>query len=105
MLDWAPMPFLDTGFEVAWKKTDYKDLLYGRTDDRRHEYNVTVSYGDPKKFRVTGLVNYEIVEFNQAYRNGTPASGSSPNECRELRLEHEQHADQQAVRPHRRLDR
>jgi MtrB/PioB family decaheme-associated outer membrane protein len=70
VLDWAPMPLLDTGFEAAWKKTDYKDLSYGRTDDHRQEYNVTVSFGDPKKFRITGLVNYELVEFNQAYHQG-----------------------------------
>jgi hypothetical protein len=79
VLDWAPMPLLDTGFEAAWKQTDYKDLLYGRSDDKRQEYNLTISYGDPKKFRITGLANYEIVEFTQDYRNGTPASGSSPN--------------------------
>ncbi len=79
VLDWSPVPFLDTGFEAALKKTDYKELLYGRTDDKRQEYNLTVSYGDPKKFRITGLANYEIVEFTQAYRNGTPASGPSPN--------------------------
>jgi hypothetical protein len=75
------MPLLDTGFEAAWKKTDYKDLYYGRTDDLRHEYNLTVSFGDPKQFRITALANYEIVEFNQAYRNsnaGTVA-GAQPS--------------------------
>jgi hypothetical protein len=71
VLDWAPMPLLDTGFEAAWKTTDYKELNYGRTDDLRHEYNLTVSVGDPRKFRITGLANYEIVEFNQAYHQGT----------------------------------
>ena len=71
VLDWAPMPMLDTGFEVAWRKTDYKDLYYGRKDDTRHEYNVTISYGDPKKFRITGLANYETIEFDQAYHQGT----------------------------------
>jgi MtrB/PioB family decaheme-associated outer membrane protein len=80
VLDWTPMPLLDMGLETAWKKTDYKDLSYGRTDDRRQEYNFTVSYGDPKGFRVTGLYNYELVEFNQSYRNGAPASGPSPND-------------------------
>jgi hypothetical protein len=79
VLDWSPMPFLDTGFEVALKQTDYKDLLYGRKDDYRQEYNVTVSVGDPKKFRITALANYEDIEFNQAYRTGAPATGPSPN--------------------------
>ncbi len=76
VLDWTPMPLLDTGFELGLKKTDYKALYYGRTDDLRQEYNVTVSFGNPKQFRITGLANYEIVEFNQAYRN--IAAGQSP---------------------------
>ena len=71
VLDWAPIAFVDTGFEAGLKTTDYKDLYYGRTDDLRHEYNVTVSVGDPRKFRITGLANYELVEFNQAYHQGT----------------------------------
>jgi hypothetical protein len=71
VLDWAPMPLVDTGFEAAWKKTDYKDLYYGRTDDLRREYNLTVSLGDPKTFRITALANYENIEFNQAYHQGT----------------------------------
>jgi hypothetical protein len=72
VLDWAAMPFVDTGFEASYRKTDYKDLSYGRTDDHRWEYNLTLSVGDPKKFRVTALANYENIEFNQAYKNGTP---------------------------------
>ena len=79
VLDWTPMPLLDTGFETAWKKTYYNNLYYGRTDDQRQEYNLTVSYGSPKQFRVTALVNYEFVEFKQEYRNGAPATGPSPN--------------------------
>ena len=52
--------------------------VYGRTDDLRHEYNVTVSVGDPRKFRITGLANYELVEFNQAYHQGTgPTPGGT----------------------------
>jgi hypothetical protein len=71
VLDWTPLPLLDTGFEVGLKKTDYKDMYYGRTDDVRQEYNLTVSVGNPKQFRITGLANHEIVEFKQAYHQGT----------------------------------
>jgi MtrB/PioB family decaheme-associated outer membrane protein len=78
VLDWTPMPLLDTGFETAWKKTYYQDLYYGRTGDERQEYNLTVSYGEAKRFRVTGLVNYEFVDFNQAYHNGTTAQPPVP---------------------------
>jgi hypothetical protein len=79
VLDWAPAPLWDTSFETTVKQTNYKDLSYGRTHDDRRDYNVTVSYGDPKDFRFTALANYEIIEFDQVYRNGTPASGPSPN--------------------------
>ena len=75
VLDWSPMPFVDTGLEVALGKTNYNDLYYGRTDDYRQEFNVTVSVGDPKKFRLTGLGNYENIEFNQAYRNTATVAG------------------------------
>jgi hypothetical protein len=77
--DWNVLPGLDVGLESGLKKTSYKDLFYGRTDDRRHEHNLTVSYGDPKVFRVTGLANLENVQFNQAYHNGTapPTPGAT----------------------------
>jgi hypothetical protein len=78
VFDWSPMPFVDTGLEGSWRKTDYKDLYYGRKDDYRQEYNVTVSVGDPKKFRITALANYEYIKFDQAYRNGTPATPGGP---------------------------
>jgi len=71
VLDWAPVRFLDLGFEAAYKKTDYHDLFYGRKDDQRTEYNFTAAYGDPSRFRVTALANYEDVKFNQAYHQGT----------------------------------
>ena len=79
VLDWAPAPMWDTSFEAGIRQTNYKDLSYGRTHDDRREYNLTISYGDPKAFRVTALANLEIVEFDQVYRNGTPGDGLSPN--------------------------
>jgi len=81
VLNWAPAPLFDAGFETGYRHTQYRDLLYGRSQDQRQEYNLTLSYGDPKGFRVTLLANYEFIEFNQKYRNGTPASGQSPNDA------------------------
>lgn len=80
VLDWSPAPLWDASFEAAIRQTNYRDLNFGRSHDDRREYNLTVSYGDPKEFRVTGLVNFEIVEFTQQYRNGNPADGPSPND-------------------------
>jgi len=79
VLDWSPAPMWDASFEAGIRQTNYKDVDYGRTHDDRREYNLTVSYGNPKDFRITALANYEIVEFDQVYRNGTPANGPSPN--------------------------
>lgn len=81
VLDWAPAPLWDASFEAGIRQTNYKDMSYGRTHDDRREYNLTVSYGDPKAFRVTALANYEIVQFDQVYRNGNPATGPSPNDA------------------------
>jgi hypothetical protein len=81
VLDLAPAPLWDASFEAGIRQTNYRDFSYGRSHDDRREYNLTVSYGDPRDFRITALANYEIVEFDQVYRNGAPASGLSPNDA------------------------
>jgi hypothetical protein len=80
VLEWNPAPLWDASFEAGIRQTNYKDLSYGRSHDDRREYNLTISYGDPKGFRITALANLEIVEFDQKYRNGNPATGPSPND-------------------------
>ncbi len=74
--DWTPLPELAVNFGATWQQTDYKDLYYGRLDDTRTTYDLTVTYGDPSAFHVTAIGNWGDVEFNQAYR--TIASGQSP---------------------------
>jgi hypothetical protein len=78
-LDWTPVNMLDVNFGATWRKTDYKDLqYYGRTDDKRQLYDLSVSYGDQESFRITALGNYGEVIFNQAYHQGTgPAPGGT----------------------------
>jgi hypothetical protein len=71
VLDWSPAPLLDTSFDTTYRHTAYRDLSYGRTQDQRQDYSLTMSYGDPKGFRFTVLANYEFVEFNQKYHQGT----------------------------------
>ena len=71
VLDWSPAPLFDTSFDTTYRHTEYRDLYYGRTQDQRQEYSLTLSYGDPKGFRFTVLANYEFVEFNQKYHQGT----------------------------------
>ena len=76
-VDWSPAPMLDIGIGARWAKTDYKDMpYYGRTEDHRQNYDLSVAYGDPNSFRITGIGNWAQVEFHQAYR--TISSGSSP---------------------------
>ena len=71
-LDWSPMDMLTASIGATWRWTDYKNLeFYGRTDDQRTQYDLTVSYGDPEKWVVTGIANYAEIEFNQAYHQGT----------------------------------
>jgi hypothetical protein len=75
-LDWSPMPMVDIGVGATYKKTDYKDLFYGRTGDKATNYDATVSYGNPDSYRITGLGNWGEVKFDQAYHQGT---GPLPN--------------------------
>ncbi len=76
-VDWNPIRLLDIGFGATWRKTDYKDLqYYGRTDDKRQLYDLTVGYGDADQFRLTAIGNWSEVVFHQAYHQGT---GPTPN--------------------------
>jgi hypothetical protein len=70
-IDWSPLSLLNVGVGVTWKKTDYKGLYYGRTKDEATNLDLTVTWGDPNKFRVTGLANWGEVKFDQAYHQGT----------------------------------
>ena len=54
---------------ATWRDVDYKDNLYGRTKDKNQQYDVTVSWGDVEKLRITGIGNWGKVENNQAYRD------------------------------------
>lgn len=69
-IDWTPMANVNIGLGATYKKTDYKDLFYGRTDDRKTTYDATAGFGDPDKFRVTVLGNWNEVKFDQAYHQG-----------------------------------
>ena len=100
-VDWNPAPLLDIGFGATWRETDYKDLYYGRTDDKRQIYDASIAYGDPDKFRVSAIGNWGKTEFNQAYRN--MATGLSPlpggtQTATTIRLGHEEHPGQLAGR-------
>jgi MtrB/PioB family decaheme-associated outer membrane protein len=86
VLDSSPIPFLDLGFEAIYKKNDYKDTALGRTDDQRQEFYASVSFGDPKSFRVMVFGDLEFTEYNSTHRVGScganpaepPQSGSPP---------------------------
>jgi MtrB/PioB family decaheme-associated outer membrane protein len=71
VLDASPVPFLDLGFEAIYKNNDYKDTILGRTEDRRQEYYASLSFGDPRKFRVLVFGDVEFVQFDSFHRVGT----------------------------------
>jgi MtrB/PioB family decaheme-associated outer membrane protein len=80
-LDFNPAPLLDIGVEAIYKENQYKDTILGRTEDTRHEVYASVSYGDPKKWRVHLFGDVEYVKFDSNHRVGTgnpdPSSGSN----------------------------
>jgi MtrB/PioB family decaheme-associated outer membrane protein len=81
VLDFAPAPLLDIGLEAIYKENQYKDTLLGRTEDTRHEVYGSISYGDPKRWRVHLFGDVEYVKFDSRHRVGTgnpdPNSGNS----------------------------
>ena len=66
-----PVRFLDLGFEAIYKKNDFKDTILGRTEDERQEYYASVSYGDPKAFRVLLFGDIEFLKIDSTHRVGT----------------------------------
>lgn len=66
-----PIPFLDIGLEASFKDNEYKNTILGRTDDRRQEYFASVSYGDPKAFRVMVFGDVEYAQYDSYHRVGT----------------------------------
>ncbi len=76
-LDAVPAPMVDLGFEVIYKKNQYKDIILGRTDDERQEYYASIGFGDPKKFRVLLFGDIEFIEYNSSHRVGFPATPPS----------------------------
>ena len=89
VLDFSPRPMIDLGFEAIYKKNDYKDTLLGRTDDTRQEYYASLSFGNPKSFRVMVFGDIEFLEYDSTHRVGgstlansnpsAPPSGGPPN--------------------------
>jgi hypothetical protein len=80
-LDWAPLQFLDFGFEAYYKRNNYKDLTLGRLNDRRKEYYGSISYGNPEKFRVTLFGDVEFINYDSYHRtvNAAPCPVAAPN--------------------------
>ena len=84
VLDWTPADFVDVGFQAILKNNDYKGRPYGQQKDDRTEYNLTVSFGDPNRFRITGFGNWETVKYEHTYRSSctaiTPAVSCDPGQ-------------------------
>lgn len=72
-----PVPLLDIGLEIAWKDNEYKETILGRTDDRRHEIFGSISYGDPKAFRVMLFGDIEYAQYDSYHRVGTGSADPS----------------------------
>lgn len=81
VLNWSPMPLLDTSIEATYKNNDYPGTVLGRTKDHREYIFGTVSYGDPQKMRVTLLGDYEWVKYDSYHRNigSSSCDSTSPN--------------------------
>lgn len=74
-----PVQFLDIGLEAIYKNNDYKNTILGRTSDHRQEYFGSISYGDPKAFRVMLFGDVEWAEYGSFHRfDGTNTGNPDP---------------------------
>jgi MtrB/PioB family decaheme-associated outer membrane protein len=81
VLNWSPMPMLDTSLEATYKNNDYPGTVLGRTKDHREYIFGTVSYGDPQKMRITLMGDYEWVKYDSFHRvvGSSTCDPTSPN--------------------------
>jgi MtrB/PioB family decaheme-associated outer membrane protein len=68
MLDWSPVPLWGASFEGIWKKNDYQSATLGRSTDKRDEYYLQVSYGDPSNWQVTVFGDLENIRYDSNHR-------------------------------------
>jgi hypothetical protein len=81
-LDWTVAPNFDVGFEGIYKKNDYEKNTLGRLKDRRNEYYVSASYGEPGGPRFTAFGDWEDVKYDSMHRvvgSGSAAGAYEPS--------------------------
>ena len=69
VLDAQPAELWNLGFESIYKRNKYKDTVLGRTKDDRTEFNLSVSYGDIRSFRIMAFTEVEFVRYDATHRN------------------------------------
>jgi MtrB/PioB family decaheme-associated outer membrane protein len=79
--DWTPLPLLAFSLEAIWKDNEYKNIVLGRTNDKREEIYLSGSYGDPAKVRATAFFDYERIRYDSNHRQagGSCDTNSGPN--------------------------
>ncbi len=77
-LDANPVPLIDLGFEVIYKRNRYINTILGRTDDQRQEYYGSFGWGDPKAIRVLAFGDIEYTTYDSNHRADTANTGN-PN--------------------------
>ncbi|HEY5900774.1 MAG TPA: MtrB/PioB family outer membrane beta-barrel protein [Burkholderiales bacterium] len=80
VLDANPVPLVDVGFEVIYKRNRYINTILGRTDDQRQEYYASFGWGDPKAIRVLafGDIEYTTYDSNHRVGLGDPNPAAAP---------------------------
>jgi len=76
-VDWSPAPLLDVTVEGIWRSNKYTETVLGRTKDERQEIFATLSYGDPRSWRITLMGDYEWVKYDSYHRNISDGALSS----------------------------
>ncbi|MEW5745365.1 MAG: MtrB/PioB family decaheme-associated outer membrane protein [Nitrospirota bacterium] len=63
-----PLEALNVGFGFQYKKSDYKDTVFGLHDDKRYEFNVDADYAIGRFARLFAYFDYERTKLYQFQR-------------------------------------
>lgn len=82
-IDFTPTPMMVVSFEGLYRDNKYKNVTFGRQDDKRYDLYGSVSFGDFTRFRVTVFGDYEEIKYDAGHRyiGAVPCNANSGLLC------------------------
>lgn len=78
VFEYNPLPLIDLGAELIYKRNNYKSTVLGRTRDNREELYLSAAFGEPKAFRVTAFLDVEFTQNDSTHVQGAATAFPPP---------------------------